>query len=50
MENTADLQAVWTQGQLYFSQVLSDDEAVADRRYGNAIAYSLVAVYPPLGT
>ena len=50
MENTADLQAVWTQGSLYFSQVLSDDEAVADRRYGNAIAYNLVAVYPPLGT
>jgi len=47
MENTAAIQAQWTQGALYFSQIVSDDEAVADRRYGNAIQYTLIAVYPP---
>jgi len=47
MEDFANLQANWTQGTLYFSQIVSDDEGVADRRYGNVIQYSLVAVYPP---
>jgi len=47
MEDFATMQSLWQQGTLYFSQVISDDEGVADRRWGNVIQYSLVAVYPP---
>lgn len=48
MQNITGLQAAWTQGQLYAGWVLSDDEGIADRRYGNVLHYNLVAVYPPL--
>lgn len=41
------LKASWTQGKLYMSKFDSDDEGVADRRYGNILQYSLTAVYPP---
>lgn len=47
MQDDAGLIAAWTQGNLYASWVVSDDEGVADRRYGNIIEYTLVAVYPP---
>lgn len=47
MQDFAGLQSSWTQGTLYFSQIISDDEGVADRRYGNVIQYEFVAVYPP---
>lgn len=47
MQDVASLQSSWTQGYLYFAQVISDDEEVEGRRYGNAIQYNLVAVYPP---
>lgn len=47
MQDDAGLTAAWTQGTLYASWVVSDDEGVADRRYGNIIEYTLVAVYPP---
>jgi len=47
MQNFAGLQSSWTQGGLYFAQIVNDNESVADRRYGNVLHYSLVAVYPP---
>jgi hypothetical protein len=47
MQDNAGLIAAWTQGTLYASWVVSDDEGVADRRYGNILEYTLVAVYPP---
>ena len=48
MQDMAGLQAAWTQGSLYWSTIVSDDEGVADRRYGNVLTYTLIAVYPPL--
>ena len=47
MMDVAGLQGSWTQGKLYMSKFESDDEGVADRRYGNIMQYTLVAVYPP---
>ena len=47
MQDMAGLQSYWTQGSLYWSTIVSDDEGVADRRYGNVITYTIVAVYPP---
>lgn len=47
MQDMAGLQSAWTQGTLYFSTVVSDDEGVADRRWGNVITYTLIGVYPP---
>jgi hypothetical protein len=46
MQDAAGLSAAWTQGTLYASWVVSDDEGVADRRYGNIVEYTLVAAYP----
>jgi hypothetical protein len=48
MQDVAGLKSIWTQGELYSSWMNSDDEGVADRRYGNVLSYTLVAVYPPL--
>ena len=48
MENVAAIQAGWTQGFLYAAWVVSEDEGVSDRRWGNVISYNLVCVYPPL--
>jgi len=48
MQDVAGLKSIWTQGELYASWMNSDDEGVADRRYGNVLSYTLVAVYPPL--
>jgi hypothetical protein len=48
MQDVAGLTAAWTQGSLYAAWVVSDDEGVADRRYGNIIEYTLIAAYPPL--
>jgi len=47
MQETAGLKQNWTQGKLYACWILSDEEGVSDRRYGNALTYKLVAVYPP---
>lgn len=47
MQDVAGLQGAWTEGQLYAAWIVSDDEGVADRRYGNVLTYTLVAVYPP---
>ena len=46
MQNLPGLKAAWTQGQLYHGWFLSDEEGVADRRWGNLISYTLFAVYP----
>jgi hypothetical protein len=47
MQQEAALQAAWTQGTLYYAWMESDDEGVADRRYGNVLSYTMAAVYPP---
>jgi hypothetical protein len=47
LQDVAGLQSAWTEGQLYAAWIVSDDEGVADRRYGNVLTYTLVAVYPP---
>jgi hypothetical protein len=47
MQHDDGLKTAWTQGQLYATWIMSDDEGVADRRYGNALTYTLVCVYPP---
>jgi hypothetical protein len=47
MQDIAGLKSAWTQGELYQCWMNSDDEGVADRRYGNVLSYTLVAVYPP---
>ena len=47
MQHFDGLQAAWTQGELYAGWINSDDEGVADRRYGNALSYTLGCVYPP---
>jgi hypothetical protein len=46
MQDIPSLASAWTQGTLYAGWIVSDDEGVADRRYGNAISYTLVCVYP----
>lgn len=47
MQDLPGLKAAWTQGTLYHSWLKSDEEAVADRRYGNALTYEMAVVYPP---
>lgn len=47
MQDTAGLASSWTVGSYYASWIVSDDEGVADRRYGNVLTYNIVAVYPP---
>lgn len=47
MQDVDGLKAAWTQGKLYQAWLRSDEEGVSDRRYGNAITYTAVAVYPP---
>lgn len=47
MEDLPALKSAWVQGTLYASWVISEDEGVSDRRWGNLITYNLVAVYPP---
>jgi hypothetical protein len=47
MQDIPGLQAAWTEGQLYAGWITSDDEGVADRRYGNVLQFTLFAVYPP---
>jgi hypothetical protein len=47
MQDLDGIKSAWTQGTLYASWMNSDDEGVADRRYGNVLSYTLVAVYPP---
>lgn len=46
MQDVSGLQAEWVQGKLYSAWMVSDDEGLADRRYGNVLHYTLVAVYP----
>ena len=48
MQDLSGIKSAWTQGELYAGWMNSDDEGVADRRYGNVLSYTLVAVYPPL--
>jgi hypothetical protein len=47
MQNFTGLQSAWTQGELYAGWINTDDEGIADRRYGNVLNYTLIAVYPP---
>jgi hypothetical protein len=47
MQDIPGLKSAWTEGQLYAGWITSDDEGVADRRYGNVLQYTLFAVYPP---
>jgi hypothetical protein len=46
MQDLPGLKASWTQGALYHCWLTSDEEAVADRRYGNALTYEMAVVYP----
>lgn len=46
MQDLPGLKAAWTEGQLYHGWFLSDEEGVADRRWGNLISFTLFAVYP----
>ena len=47
MQDLPGLKAAWTQGKLYHAWLRSDEEGVADRRYGNVLTYTMAAVYPP---
>ena len=47
MQDVAGLTSNWVNGSLYAAWIVSDDEGVADRRYGNVLTYTLAAVYPP---
>ena len=47
MQDLPGLQAAWTQGKLYHAWLRSDEEGVADRRYGNVLTYAAAAVFPP---
>jgi hypothetical protein len=47
MQDLEGLKAAWAQGTLYAGWVVSDEEGVADRRWGNLITYTLFTVYPP---
>jgi len=47
MQDLDSLTAAWTQGILYSAWIVSDDEGVSDRRYGNALTYTMATVYPP---
>jgi hypothetical protein len=46
MQDVTGLQDAWVEGKLYAGWIVSDDEGMADRRYGNVLHYTLVAVYP----
>lgn len=46
MQDLPGLKAAWTQGALYHAWLQSDEEAVADRRYGNVLTYEMAVVYP----
>jgi hypothetical protein len=47
MQDLSGLKDAWTQGKLYHAWLRSDEEGVSDRRYGNVLTYTAVAVYPP---
>ena len=47
MQDVDGLKGAWTAGTLYQAWITSDEEGVADRRYGNVLTYTLVAVYAP---
>ena len=47
MQDLNGIKSSWTQGELYACWMNSDDEGVSDRRYGNVLSYTMVAVYPP---
>lgn len=47
MQAVSGLQSAWTQGKLYQAWLRSDEEGVADRRYGNVLTYTMAAVFPP---
>lgn len=47
MQDVDGIASSWTVGEFYASWIVSDDEGVADRRYGNVLTYNIVAVYPP---
>lgn len=47
MQDVPGLKSSWTLGTLYHAWLKSDEEAVADRRYGNELTYELAAVFPP---
>lgn len=47
MQVVPGLKAAWTQGKLYHVWLRSDEEGVADRRYGNVLTYTMAAVFPP---
>jgi hypothetical protein len=47
MQDVEGLSAAWTTGSLYAAWIVSDDEGVSDRRFGNVLSYSVFAVYPP---
>lgn len=49
MADLPALQAYWGpgEGQLYSAWIVADDEAMSQRRYGNAIEFVCVAVLPP---
>ena len=47
MQDVAALRTAWVLGGLYAAWIVSDDEGVADRRFGNILSYTLVAVFPP---
>jgi len=47
MQDVEGLKSAWTQGSLYGSWQVSDDEGVADRRFGNVLTYTMFAVLPP---
>ena len=46
MQNLTALQSAWTQGHLYVSTIVDDTEGLSDRRFGNVLTFTLVAVYP----
>jgi hypothetical protein len=47
MQDLPGLKAAWTQGKLYHAWLRSDEEGVADRRYGNVLTYAAATVFPP---
>ena len=46
MQDVATLKSYWTQGTLYKSWFLNDEEGHADRRFGNVLTFTMFAVYP----
>ena len=47
LQSNTDLQAAWTQGTLYQSWCVDDQEAMTKEKYGNVLQYTFDAVYPP---